>query len=399
MPEIKIDLNKKMRSCKKCLLPETYETLEIAEDGNSCNMCSTYEFKKTEIDWESRKKMLDDIILKYRDKYDYDCIIPFSGGKDSTYTLYYLMKEYKIKPLVVRFNHGFMRPKHEENVNNVLRKLGADFINFTPNWQIVKKLMLESFNRKTDFCWHCHTGIYSYPLQIALKFNVPLILWGEPLAEMSAYYTYEDDIVEWEDEEKFNMLRNLGITADDMWGMIHSEEEPIDRRDLSPYTYPPLDALTEMDYYSVCLGSFIPWDYKKQTRLIQDELGWKGFDLEGVPNSINQEFAKIECWMQATRDYVKYLKRGYGRVTQLTNFEIRQGRMSTEEAQKWIDQYEGKKPESLQVFLEYVGLTEEEFNNTVKKFVVPPYQPDFENIESAKPVFDMDKWYREDNRK
>lgn len=387
-----------MKKCSNCLLPETYETLVIDQDGNSCSMCKTSEFKQTNIDWDKRKSMLDKVIEKYRGKYDYDCIVPFSGGKDSTYTLYYLVKEYNLKPLVVRFNHGFMRNKHEAKTARIIKKLGVDFINFTPNWSIVKKLMWESFNRKTDFCWHCHTGIYSYPLQIALKFNVPLILWGEPLAEMSAYYTYEDDIIEWEDEEKFNMYRNLGITADDMHGMIDTPEDPIDKRDLLPYTYPKLSELRKMDYYSVCLGSFIPWDYKKQTKIIMDELGWDGDDLEGVPETINQEYAKVECWMQGTRDYIKYLKRGYSRVTQLVNFEIRNGRMTTEEAQGWIDEYEGKKPQSLEVFLEYMGLTEQEFNDTVRKFVVPPFEPDFENMPDMEKVHDMDEWYREDNR-
>ncbi len=387
-----------MRKCGNCLLPETYETLVIEQDGSACSMCKTTDFKQNFVNWEERKKSLDKVIEKYRGKYDYDCIVPFSGGKDSTFTLYYLMKEYNIKPLVVRFDHGFMRRKHEDKTVRMLKKLGADFINFKPNWEIVKKLMWESFNRKTDFCWHCHTGIYSYPLQIALKFNVPLILWGEPLAEMSSYYTYEDDLIEWEDEEKFNMLRNLGITADDMRGMIHTEEEPIDRRDLLPYTYPPLQELKKMDYYSVCLGSFIPWDYKKQTKIIMDELGWDGDELEGVPESINEEFAKVECWMQGTRDYIKYLKRGYGRVTQLVNFEIRAGRMTTEEAQVWIDKYEGRKPQSLDVFLEYMGITEKEFNDTIRKFVVPPFDPDFDKLPLAEKVHDLDEWYRENNR-
>lgn len=386
-----------MRKCNNCLLPETYETLVIDQDGSSCSMCKTTEFKHKNIDWDKRKEMLDGVVEKYRGKYDYDMIVPFSGGKDSTYTLYYLMKEYNIKPLVVRFDHGFMRNKHEAKTTRMLKQLGADFINFTPNWNIVKKLMWESFNRKTDFCWHCHTGIYSYPLQIALKYNVPLIMWGEPLAEMSSYYTYEDDLIEWEDEEKFNMLRNLGITADDMRGMIHTEEEPVDRRDLLPYTYPPLSELRKMDYYSVCLGSFIPWDYKKQTKIIMDELGWDGDELEGVPETINQEFAKVECWMQGTRDYIKYLKRGYSRVTQLVNFEVRNGRMTTEEAQKWIDDFEGKKPQSLDVFLEYMGLTEKQFNETVKKFVVPPFDVDFDKIPLGDKPHDMDEWYRENN--
>lgn len=388
-----------LRKCKRCLLPETYETLEIAADDSSCNMCRGSEFKNQNIDWEKRKNQFDSIIEKYRGKNDYDCIVPFSGGKDSTFTLYYLMKEYGIKPLVVRFNHGFYRPGHEENVNRTLRKLGVDFIDFRPNWTIVKRLMKESFDRKTDFCWHCHTGVYSFPLRIAVRFNVPLVIWGEPLSELSAYYTYEGDDIEFEDEEKFNMVRNLGITAEDMYGMISGDDFPVNRRDLLPYTYPTVEELKKLGCYSVCLGSFIPWDYRKQTRMIMDELGWVGLDIESAPRDVNGEFAKVECWLQGTRDYVKYLKRGYSRVTQLVNFEIRNGRMSSEEGQRLVEAYDAFKPASLEVFLEYMGMTEREFNETVAKFAVAPWEPDFERELPETRLQDMDSWYRENNRK
>jgi len=114
-----------MRKCNNCLLPETYETIEIDSNDNSCNMCKTSKFKEENVDWGKRKNMLDKVIEKYRGKYDYDCIVPFSGGKDSTFTLLYLIEEYNIKPLVVRFNHGFMRSNHERNVEKVLELEGA----------------------------------------------------------------------------------------------------------------------------------------------------------------------------------------------------------------------------------------------------------------------------------
>lgn len=389
----------KVRRCNHCLLPETYETIELANDDSSCNMCKDMTYKHTQIDWGKRKKMLDKVIEKYRGKYDYDCIIPFSGGKDSTFTLYYLVNEYKLKPLVVRFDQGFMREGIRKNNDQTMRKLGVDYLSFTPNWKIVKKLMWESFIRKTDFCWHCHAGIYTYPLRVALKYNIPLVFWGEPLAEMSAYYTYENDEIEWEDETKYNMLRNLGITADDMFGMINTDENPIDKRDLLPYTYPDFQELKKMDYYSVCLGSFIPWDYKENTKLIMKEIGWNVDELEGVPAEINQEGAKIECWMQGARDYIKYLKRGYGRVTQLVNFEIRNGRMTTQEGQNWIDKYEGRKPQSLDLFLQYMGIEEKEFNEIIKTFVVPPFEPNFEDLKNADLPHDFATWYKENNRK
>ena len=167
-----------MKKCFNCLLPETHETIEF-DDKNVCNICNQHKFKNEKIDWSKKRGELDNLIKNYRGKYDYDCIVPFSGGKDSTWTLYYLIKEYKINPLVVRFDHGFMRPNLEENIKNLSRKLGFDMITFTPNWKIVQKLMLRSFLDKGDFCWHCHTGIFSYPMWVALEKKIPLIFWGE----------------------------------------------------------------------------------------------------------------------------------------------------------------------------------------------------------------------------
>ena len=82
--------------------------------------------KVNEVDWKDRKLTLDKIIEENRGKFEYDCIIPFSGGKDSTFTLYYLIKEYSLKPLVVQFNHGFMRPNLLKNNERTFKSLGVD---------------------------------------------------------------------------------------------------------------------------------------------------------------------------------------------------------------------------------------------------------------------------------
>ncbi len=385
-----------LKKCSKCGLPETYETIEFGPDG-VCNICKSAEHKATGIDWAHRKKQLDAVIEKYRGKYDYDCIIPYSGGKDSTFQLYYLCKEYNLKPLVVRFNHGFMRPVIRKNTERALKKLGCDFLEFTPNWKIVLRLMLESFKRKTDFCWHCHCGIYSYPIRLAVKFNIPLIIWGEPLSEISAYFDYEKDEIEFEDEEKFNMCRNLGISANDMYGMINSPENPVDKRDLLPYTYPSRKELRDIDCASICLGSFIPWDYTKNTKIIMEELGWETDELEGVPAELHSSCEKIECFMQGSRDYIKFCKRGYSRLSQMIAFHIRQGRMTKEEAEKFYA-LEGSRPHSLEILLEYLGITEEEFIETVRHTEIPPYTHDYANEKMAEKTWDYDQWYREEKK-
>lgn len=379
-----------LKRCTACNLPETYETIEFDEHG-VCNICRQKVFKDTAIDWAARKRQLDALVEEYRGKHAYDCIVPFSGGKDSTFTLLYLMREYKLKPLVVQFNHGFMREGLLKNNERTFKALGVDVISFTPNWKVVKRLMLESLIRKGDFCWHCHTGIYSYPMQVALQQQVPLLFWGEPSAEYTAYYDYADNEIEEVDETKFNRSTNLGITAEDMRGMIADAE--FDPRDLKPFTYPPLRDLKRLKYRSVCLGSFVPWDVKQNVALIQQELGWKGEQVEGMPWS-EYPYEKIECFMQGVRDYIKFLKRGYGRVTQMTALDLRNGRISPEKARELIDNYEGRKPPSLAVFLEYLDLSEAEFNTIVAKTVVPPFQPNYDAEYSAK-TWDFDRWYRE----
>lgn len=376
-----------LKRCKKCLLPETHESIMFDEEG-VCNICRQNEFKNTKIDWAAKKKELDELIETYRGKYDYDCLIPFSGGKDSTWNVYYLMKEYGIKPLVVRFDHGFLRPNLNENTIKVLRKMGADFHSFTPNWKLVQKLMLQAFLEKGDFCWHCHTGIFSYPMWVAIRYNVPLIFWGEPSAEYTSYYSYDQP--EEVDEKRFNRFVNLGITALDMAVRLGGD---LDERDLKPYTYPPLKELRRIGYRSVCLGSYIPWDVKKQSKIIQDELGWQGDLVENVPPGYNYE--KIECYMQGVRDYIKYIKRGYTRPTHLGSIDIRHDRLTREEGLDMISQYEGKKPRSLEIFLDMVGLTETEFFEIAKTHSVSPWKLNVFEQEMGEKLPDFEQWARE----
>lgn len=385
-----------MKKCYKCLLPETYETIEFS--NASCNICLGSEHKNEHIDWEAREKSLKDLIEKYRGKYDYDCIVPFSGGKDSTFTLYYLVKNYNVKPLVVRFNHGFMRPVVQENCTNTLKKLGVDFIDFTPNWHVVKLLMKESFNRKSDFCWHCHTGIFTYPIRLSVKLNIPLIFWGETQSEITAYYNYQDNKIEFEDEEKMNKMRNLGITAEDMYEMLKENNKNLDRRDLFPYTYPDQGEIKKNGCYSVALGNFIKWDYDKNTKEIIKNLNWKVVETEGVPKEINIYGEKTECFMQGTRDYIKFLKRGYGRTTQINAFNLRNKKKTAQQCKEENINFDGKKPHSLEIFLEYMGITEDEFKEIISKMTVYPNHPNFDSNDYSKKLDDFELWYRENNK-
>ena len=377
-----------MRKCTKCLVPETVDTISFDEEG-VCSVCRQLEFKADKIDWDERWGQLQEIIAEYKDKGTYDCIVPYSGGKDSVFQLYYIVRELKLKPLVVRYNHWGYRPLVEENNTKVFKQLGVDVVEFTPNFHVVRELMLESFKRRGDFCWHCHTGIYAGVMHMAVRFEVPLLFWGESTAEYHSWYTFEE--MEEVDEKRFNRLMNQGITADDMYEFLQGR---VERRDLWMFDYPKRKDLMRLKVRSICLGNYIPWDTKANVALVKDKLGWKGQPVEGVPPEYDYE--KIECTFQGMRDYSKFVKRGYGRANHLLSIDIRNGRKTREEAEEIEFKYDGKRPASMNWFLDIMKMSEEEYYDILKPHQVHPWQFDPGQVEPGEQMPDFEQWDRTD---
>ena len=375
-----------MKYCTSCIYPETQDTLMFDAEG-VCSVCRQIEFRDENIDWAARRNELDELIAQYRGKGQYDCIVPFSGGKDSTFQAWFVVKELGLRPLLVRFDHWFYRPLVHENNTRTLKKLGVEMLNFTPNWHTVRELMLESLTRRGDFCWHCHTGVYAYPMQVAIRYETPLILWGESLAEYMSFYSYDE--MEEVDEKRFNRAMNLGMTADDMYEFLGGR---VDRRDLMPFAYPPRKELMRIKCRSVCLGNYIKWDTRKQVEIIKRELGWKGQAVEGIPAQYDYE--KIECMMQGVRDYLKFIKRGFGRTNHLANIDIRNKRMTRDEGWALAEEYDGKRPASLDFFLDFLQITEDEFLELAMKHQVSPHEHRIEFVKDGAPLPDMNQWDR-----
>jgi len=172
-----------------------------------------------------------------------------------------------------------------------------------------------------------------------------------------------------------------------MYYMLNKE---VDMRDLRPYTYPDIKELRSINYRSICLGSYIPWDIKKHAEIIRNELGWQGNKVEGIPDEYWYE--KIECQFQGVRDYLKYLKRGFGRTAHLMSLDLRNDRIDKEKAKELIKRYDGKRPASLDIFLKYVGISEEEFLGIALSHTISPHNPNVKEIPKGRPLPDMDEW-------
>ena len=131
---------------------------------------------------------------------NYDCILPISGGKDSTFQMHVLMKVYGMKPLAVTFNHNWYSKTGWRNLQSALRTFNIDHIMFTPNRDLVNRCATRSLSMIGDACWHCHAGVGAFTVQIAVKFNIPLIIWGESIAESSGRASYFNPVRKYDRE-------------------------------------------------------------------------------------------------------------------------------------------------------------------------------------------------------
>ena len=204
--------------------------------------------------------------------------------------------------------------------------------------------MNRSLRDKGDFCWHCHSGIYSF-LHTAYQYEIPLILWNAD-GEGNAYFQLKEfpEI----DLTLFNRFVNLGISADDMHIRLGGSEK-VDRRDLWQYSFPTPDEYPFFKVRSLSLSSFIPWDWKDIYSIIHRDLGWECDDVENLPPQYS--YTKIECWMQGVRDHIKFIKRGYSRPSQMVAVDLRDGSLESNSAQKIIEDWECIEPFALNFLL------------------------------------------------
>jgi len=388
----------KIKECTKCLMVETNETMEFDDDG-ICNICNSFT-EREKWDKEKKEKELVSIIEKYRGKFQYDAIVPFSGGKDSAWVAYVLVKKYKLKILLATYDSNFRRPMHLRNIDRLVRSLGVDHVTHRADQKVIKKTMLETLKRKGDFCWFCHTGVVIFPLKAAMMYKTPLVIWGEPNSEYAVYSKYEinERRVGEEpegNERTHNRMFNLGINAEDMHGFI----DGVDLRDLEPYRFPTENELSEIrksGFRNICLGDYHEWDPIRQINTLKEEIGWTPTEVEGLHPYFAGE--KVECFLQGTRDYLRYIKRGYSRTNQRANAEIRRGVLSRDDALE-MSKYDTRKPKSLKTLVDFLDITEDEFNEIAMAQTISPWYYDPDKVEEGPALTDQNYWETELNEK
>jgi N-acetyl sugar amidotransferase len=348
-----------LQYCNKCLVPVTRPE-QVFTDG-TCDACISTAQKKI-IDWDARKAEFELILNKYRgDGYKHDCIIPVSGGKDSCYQAVTMREKYGMNPLCVNFVPCEMTEVGHKNLE-FLRDQGFDLIQVGPNRKSYKQLSKIGFEKLGDSCWPEHIGMFTLPITIAVKFKIPLIIWGEnsqieyggPASRKTANYL---------DRSWLEQFMMLGYRLSDT---IYDGVNP---KDIYMMEYPEDQEIHEIGVTGLFLGYYEAWDTKRNLDLMESR-GWHRNPNGPVEGAYN-DFENLDCkWIGGLHDYMKFLKFGYGRATDQLNIEIRAGRLSRKAAIAELhNSSEGKLPRLyLDDYLKFINISEQECFKILDRF-------------------------------
>ncbi|BBP79421.1 flagellin modification protein, PseA [Pseudomonas sp. Ost2] len=351
-----------LKYCVRCVMPHTKPDLHIDEEG-VCNACRSFE-KRKEVDWDQRKSELLTLLEKYRRHgSNWDCIVPVSGGKDSTYQVIRML-QLGLNPLCVTSTTCDQSENGRRNIQN-LQRLGVDHVQFSPNPLVRAKLNRIGLAEVGDISWPEHVGIFTIPVRAAVQYNVPLIVWGE-----NSQNEYGGPAAATENNtltrrwlEEFGGL--LGLRVSDL-----SETYGIEARHLLPYQYPSDEDLQRVGVTGLFLGHYLPWDGLSNT-LIAQAHGFVTHDQPVEGSMVNYE--NLDNHQTGIHDYFKYLKFGFSRATDIACLHVRRGRITRQDAIEIVKARDGKFPwtylgKPLAEILEPLEMTTDEFIKICDRF-------------------------------
>jgi len=343
--------------CANCVLPRTRPNINFDLDGRNCNCI--FSSKNKNIDWTLREKQFRKIVNKIKGKNKaYDCIIPVSGGKDSTWQVIKAL-EYDLKILAVTWKTPVRTELGQKNLENLIR-LGVDHYDISVNPNTEKLFTKKTFIKMGSPVIPMHMALHAIPVNLARKLDIPLIIWGENSA-----FEYGSDI---DELKEFTLTREwlmkYGVTN----GTIAEDwvDEELSIKDLEIYRWPSESEQKEMDLSAIFLGHFFSWDPRRTFEIASQS----GFESAKKPLTGLYEFADIDDEFLITiHHWIKWYKFGFTRLWDNLSIEIRNNRMSRQDAIKIIERIGNEEPtKEISEFCKYIGINLEEYFTIVEKF-------------------------------
>lgn len=364
-----------MHYCTRCVYPAVSPAPLTFDDLGVCSGCRVYDQRRS-IDWDERWQMLLNLVNEYRSTSYYDIVIPVSGGKDSYYQTHVATKLLGLKPLLVTYHGNNYLPEAEYNLQRMREVFDCDHVIVRPSVDVLVKMNRIGFRLQGDNNWHAHCGIFTVPIQVAVRYKAPLMLWGEHgYADLAGMYSFNDFV---EFTAKYRLEHALrGYDWSDFTdnGLEHlgrpDLKEGLTAKDLLWAQYPSDDEIDSVGVRGIYLSNFANWDANQHVKLVEELYGWRR--AQQPFERTYRDFSNLDDMHEnGIHDYLKFIKVGFGRGSDHACKDIRGGYMTRAQGIEMVRNYDHVKPRrDLDRWLKYVNMREDEFDRICDTFRDP----------------------------
>lgn len=341
-----------IRYCTRCVYPSNHALGLTFDAEGVCSGCRVHEEKDT-LDWTARREKLRGILDAYRDRTgrQFDCVVPVSGARDSHFIVHTLKTEFGLNPLLVTYNKEYNTRTGIRNLAYLRSSMDCDHMSLSPGPALLKRIVRFTLNELGSIYWHNLAGVTAFPVQVAVRFKIPLIIWGAHQGvDQVGMFSHLDEV---EMTRKYRKDHDvLGMEAEDL---AAASGIPLD--DLEPFRYPSNEATAAVGVRGIYLNNYIRWDAKAQHERMIARYGYESAPQQRTFNT----YEDVDCFhYSGLHDYIKFLKHGYGKVSDHAAREIRLKRLTREQGIDLVRRYQDIVPVDTALFLEWSGIREGE---------------------------------------
>jgi N-acetyl sugar amidotransferase len=340
---------KERLQCVRCLYSIFHPLGLVLDEDGVCSGCRIHEEKDT-LDWTARWTKLEEIVAPYKVQSGrtYDCIVPVTGGNDSYFIVHTVKNRLGLNPLLVTYNKYFNTPLGIRNLANLRIKFNCDIVVQNVNPMAVRNITRTTLRELGSMYWPCLAGQTVFPVQTAVRYKVPLIIWGAHQGmEQVGMFSHEHEVEMTRRYRKDHDL--MGKEADDLLSIFDTLSED----DIWQYRYPDDAALNEVGVRGVYLGNYVRWDPKAQHEEMVKQYGYMGATFGRTFDTYDH----VDCYnFMDVHDQIKLIKHGYSKVTDHACREIRHGRLNREQALALVRHHEAQPTGHLEKFCEWLGV-------------------------------------------
>lgn len=343
-----------MRYCTRCVYPENHPLHLTFDEQGVCSGCRVHE-EKDRLDWRARGGKLRGLLdaFKSRSGASYDCIVPVSGARDSYFIVHSVKRVYGMNPLLVSYNKHYNTPRGIRNFAYLRTLFDCDAMTKMVAEDTVKRLTRHTLRRLGSMYWHCLAGETVFPVQVAVRLKIPLIVWGvHQGCDQVGMFSHLDEV---EMTRKYRKDHDLmGVEAEDLVGGVDGVRE----EDVQAYVYPHDKEIEKVGVRGIYLSNYIRWDSKRQHEQMIDLYGYEPAAQQRTFDTYNDVDSHH---YSGIHDYIKYLKWGFGKVSDHATRELRLRRLTRKEAIGVVGRYQDVVPTELPLLLSWLEMDEREF--------------------------------------